>query len=87
MKTLLKKGADASATRSDGITALMTASVAGHVEAAKLLLDDGADPRAVDADGLTALMNAAENGSTATLKVLIDAAVMVVTRNLLILCR
>ena len=74
MKTLLKKGADATITRVDGTTALMTSGVSGHVEATKLLLENGADPRAIDNDGLTALMNAAENGSAAVVKTLVEAS-------------
>jgi ankyrin repeat protein len=53
MKSLLKKDADANNARSDGISALMTASVGGHVEAAKLLLENGADARFADGEGVT----------------------------------
>jgi ankyrin repeat protein len=70
MSTLLKKNADANA-RVDGITALMTASVGGHVEAVKLA-HNGADPKAMDGDGLTPVMNAAENGTVAVLKLLAE---------------
>lgn len=57
---LLVADVDVSNTRVDGITALMTASVSGHVEAVQLLLYHGADALAIENGGLTALINAAE---------------------------
>jgi ankyrin repeat protein len=45
MNSLLNKDADANNARSDGILALMTASVGGHVEATKLLLENDKSSR------------------------------------------
>ncbi len=44
-----------------GYTALMYASINGHVEIAKLLLENGADPTIKNNDGKTALILAFEN--------------------------
>jgi ankyrin repeat protein len=69
----LEQGASATNTRVDGITALITASVAGHTAAVQMLLEVDADPSAGDQDGLTPLMNAAENGTVAILQYLTQA--------------
>ena len=55
-KLLLEKGADATAARHDGVTALMLAAEGGHEAVAQLLLQHGADVRAADIDGSTALL-------------------------------
>jgi ankyrin repeat protein len=73
IKILLEQGASATNTRVDGITALMTASVAGHTAAVQMLLEVDAYPKAGDQDGLTQLMIAAKNYTVAILQLLTQA--------------
>jgi hypothetical protein len=69
----LGQEASATNTRVDGITALITASVAGHTAAVQMLLEVDAYPKAGDQDGLTQLMNAAKNYTVAILQLLTQA--------------
>lgn len=57
----------------DDLTALITASSAGHVEIVKILLKAGADVNASDKDGISALMEASIMGHEKIVNVLIDA--------------
>ena len=57
-KLLLEKGADATAARHDGTTALMCAARGGHEAVAQLLLQHGADVAAARNNGITALTTA-----------------------------
>ena len=59
--------------RSDGNTALMQASHAGHVEVVSLLLDADADKDFADSDGRTALMWASRAGHVEVVSLLLDA--------------
>ena len=71
-KLLLDHRADAAATNSDGVSALMVAALCGHEEVAKLLLDHRADAAATNSDGVSALMAAAQGGHEAVAKLLLD---------------
>ena len=57
----------------DDLTALITASSAGHLDIVKILLKAGADVNAVDKDGITALMEASIMGHEKVVNALIDA--------------
>jgi len=57
----------------DDLTALITASSAGHIDIVKLLLKKNADVNASDKDGITALMEASIMGHTKIVDLLIDA--------------
>lgn len=60
---LLQRRANADSARSDGWTALMAASSAGHLAVTELLLAHGANVQAVAiADGFTALLEACASG-------------------------
>jgi len=50
-------------SRSNGTTALHTASIIGNVKILSLLLQSGADPTAVDCDGLDVVALAIKNGN------------------------
>ena len=71
-KLLLEKGADATAARHDGTTALMCAARGGHEAVAQLLLQHGADVAAAEDDGFTALMWAAQGGNEAVAQLLLQ---------------
>ena len=71
-KLLLEKGADATAARHDGTTALMCAARGGHEAVAHLLLQHGADATAARHDGTTALMCAARGGHEAVAHLLLQ---------------
>ncbi len=58
-RSLLSRGADASAKDNDGLTALMYAAMYARADCVELLLVKGAAPNARNNDGLTALMLAA----------------------------
>ena len=70
-KLLLEKGADVTAARNDGLTALMCAAEGGHVAVAQLLLQHGADVAASN-DGSTALMYSALGGHVAVAQLLLE---------------
>jgi predicted LPLAT superfamily acyltransferase len=72
MKILSDKGADVNAKTEDGRSALMFASLLGHVDVVKVLLDEGADVHAKDKFGVTALMEASKKGYVDVVKVLLD---------------
>jgi len=57
----------------DGDTALMWASMYGHIEVVKLLLEAGADVNAKTIDGDTALKWASDYGHTEIVKLLLEA--------------
>jgi ankyrin repeat protein len=57
----------------DDLTALITASSAGHLDIVKILLKAGADVNASDKDGITALMEASIMGHEKIVNTLIDA--------------
>jgi ankyrin repeat protein len=61
--------------RNMGMTALMSASGAGHIDIAKLLIDKGADVNVKSNDGWTALIDASVNGHVNVVKLLIDKGV------------
>ena len=65
--------ADKDFADSDGRTALMWASRAGHVEVVSLLLDAGPDKDSADNDGRTALMWASGAGRVEVVRLLLDA--------------
>src|SRR6266478_2348175 len=56
MKRLLDQGVSADAVDSDGIPALMAATLFGRADCVELLLDRGANPNAATGNGATALM-------------------------------
>ena len=53
------------------VTALMCASMNGHLQVVELLLKDNADVNAQEEDGFTALMVASENGHTQVVELLL----------------
>jgi len=57
----------------DDLTALITASSAGHMDIVKILIKGGADVNAADKDGITALMEASIMGHEKIVNALIDA--------------
>ena len=71
-KLLLEKGADATAARHEGTTALMCAARGGHEAVAQLLLQHGADVAAAMNNGFTALMCAAVGGHEAVAQLLLQ---------------
>ena len=69
LQHLIKKlSAPLDTPRADGVSALMAASVGGHLDAVKLLLKNGADANGKDNDGLTPAMNACEKPGAEVLK-------------------
>lgn len=72
---LIEAGADVNAQRSNGVTALMSASgIWGGLAKMEALLSAGADVNIKDEDGKTTLMYAAEqSGNLAQVKLLIEA--------------
>ena len=73
VRALLQKGADISAARADGMTALHAAVYADHLEVADALLRAGAKAAAADRYGVTPLYLAAVNGNATIIRHLIDA--------------
>jgi len=71
-RKLLDKGVDVNYTDKDGSTALMWASVMGHVEVVKLLLDRGALIDLQNNYGSSALMYASHNGIVDCVRLLLD---------------
>ena len=73
VRTLLARGADASAPEADGTTALHWAARLDSVELADLLIEGGADVSAANTFGVPPLWLAAVNGSAPLLDRLLDA--------------
>jgi ankyrin repeat protein len=73
VRTLLQSGADLSAARADGLTALHAAVYADHLEVVDALLRAGAKAGAADRYGVTPLYLAAVNGNAAMVRRLLDA--------------
>ena len=73
VRALLKQGADASAARGDGTTALHAAVHADRVDLAGALLDAGANATAADRYGVTPLYLACVNGNADMIRRLLDA--------------
>ena len=75
---LLTYGANPTARRQDGLTALMVAAGLGRADLVRLLLDHGADPLAKDPGaGASPVHKAAQAGSLGCVKLLIEAGVPV----------
>src|SRR5687767_2999769 len=73
VRSLLQKGADINAARTDGLTALHAAVYADHLEVADALLRAGAKATAADRYGVTPLYLAAVNGNAGMIRRLLDA--------------
>ena len=72
VEQLIAEGADPRVAYQNGVTALMWASVRGHLDVVKLLLqDERVDPAAANNDGLTALMSASWFGHLDVVKLLL----------------
>lgn len=67
---LIKAGAEVNIAGISGFTALIFASIKGHIEIAKLLLKAGAAINIADVDGHTAWQHAALNGHAEIVKLL-----------------
>jgi ankyrin repeat protein len=72
VQSLLDGGEDVNKVYSEGITALTSAAILGHVEIAKLLIDKGANLDVQDQDGDTPLISAAVQGHDDIAKLLIE---------------
>jgi ankyrin repeat protein len=72
VQKLLDEGVDVNWKDTLGDTALICASVHGHVEIIKLLLDKGALPDIQNNFGGTALMNASHNGRVDCARLLLE---------------
>ncbi len=82
IERLLKAGADPNATSEEGQTALMTAALAGRVDAVKVLLSHGAKLNVAEpVRGQTALMWAASEGNAAAVETLIEFGADVKTKS------
>jgi ankyrin repeat protein len=74
LRTLLDDGVDVNFLhRKTGMTPLMTAAYAGHIDAVKLLLQSGASPKFNADDGATALHWASRNGHLEIVNMLLNA--------------
>ncbi len=71
--SLLKAGADANSTQTDGTTALHWAAYNDDMNTAKLLIGSGADVNAVNNYGVPPLSLACTNRNAALVKLLLDA--------------
>ena len=75
MRALFAAGAGVDAADNNGDTALMSASVSGHVEIVRVLLAAGADKHIIALNGDTAYSDAAHTpASTAAIRALLDLA-------------
>ncbi len=72
VKELLQKKVDVDAANEFGITPLMLAAEANHIEIAALLMANGANVNARSRDGLTALIYAAEEGNAEISAMLVE---------------
>ena len=79
--TLLRAGANASASDRYGVTPLYLAAVNGNADMIRRLLDAGVDPNTVDPGGETALMTAARTGGPAALRLLLERGARVDARD------
>jgi hypothetical protein len=69
---LIEEGADVNAkSHDDGETALMAASIGGHISCIDMLVVRGADVNATDKNGMTALMVASQTGRIRCIEMLI----------------
>ena len=73
VRALLKQGADITATRMDGLTALHAAVYADHLNVTEALLAAGAKATAADRYGVTPLYLAAVNGNAEIIRRLLAA--------------
>ena len=73
VELLLNAGADKDAINHIGSSALMNASIKGHVAVVKLLLKAGANTEIVNSVNTTALFSASENGHAEIVKLLLMA--------------
>ena len=72
VQALLAKGAEVNAKNNNGVTALMAASLSGHLEVLQALLAKGADVNAKANNGATAL-DAATAGGHPEVRALLQA--------------
>ena len=73
VRSLIAEGADVTARRADGVTALLWAAHRDDLTMVDLLLRAGADVNAADDNGVTPLERAAENASPAMVEKLLTA--------------
>jgi TonB family protein len=82
VRSALESGrVDVDVRTSDGSTALMFASLAGHESVVTVLLDNGADPKLANEAGETPLILAVKYGFTAVARKLLDAGAAVDARD------
>jgi len=72
VRLLIEYGARVDVKDADGTTALMRASLAGHIGVVRLLLDKGAGVGDTDTEGETALHLASWQGHTAIVRLLLE---------------
>jgi len=73
LELAIRCGADINASFSNRVTALMIASLDGHLPIIALLLKHGADIHATDANGYTALLMAATREHHDAMRMMLDA--------------
>jgi ankyrin repeat protein len=78
---LLVRLVDVNTQSSAGLTALLQASAAGHLDAARVLLNAGADPTIATTDGWTPLHKAVANRHSGVVELLIGAGAAVFARH------
>ena len=72
VRLLIEHGARVDVKDADGTTALMRASLAGHIDVVRLLLDKGAGVGDTDTEGETALHLASRRGHTDIVRLLLE---------------